>query len=265
MFNMQATFEPQELKKGWFLRTLKQAIKLCFNNPFRWLALYVVPVATTVCFKPIIFSMFVAGSVSIIGTAYCVKIENKAEQSLKANILKSLWPWVILTTACTMYFFIISNLHGSDALTLPMSSGVWDLIFRFSVGGINLLLMIFLISMPALLLRAIYTVIYVFSGKEFHFSLFSVFAYHITIDTEMGWFEACKLSSKAVDKNMNHIWLSGFVMYLSFLFPMGMMIFIPWLYFVYREIFWGPIKDMKPREVNAKAAIPFRRSAEKPI
>lgn len=255
---------PKPLTSGWIKRCAVNALKVSLRSPLLWLILYVgIPILTY--FVPYLPLMtFAAGMIIIMGTLLCFSSDHLGKYGLKdflsLLIIKPQLLIILLTSVIT------SLLLFSSVFSINIQSPLHAL-YRFGVAIMSLYVSVMFSSVTILLFYDIPSAIFKFykfnkkgdKSKDIEdFSIngkFSVFGLHLSVDTNLDWYSACTLSEKGVEilKFKDRMILLAPISIL-FIFPILLGFFVPFYYFLYRELFWGEGLSDRHKVVSIKAA-----------
>lgn len=243
------TLEPKPLEPGWLLRTLKASLRLPPRAPGWWFALYVgLPVLTfyTPWTAPRCFGL---GWIIICGTYLCFIADRPRDYQFEhvVHILLSRPQPIALLVVASVFIAWVAPTTSFLAATPIEAYLSFGLNYAFLIPALlfssGILLVLF--DLPrAMILSWIHR-----DGSDEQrrkiaeeislVGTFSLFALHLLGDTVLTWSEACELSRKGVlTLGIRPLLLVMAMPVVVILCPLAQGVVIPWVYVIYRELFW---------------------------
>lgn len=261
------TLEPTPIKEGWVKRTLINGLRLSIRSPALWFVLYVGFPVFAIYATQMILTCFMMGVAVIAGTFLCFKNDHLSaypSSSFLAVLIRAPQPVIILCVTLGIIFSWYPD-------TLSEERTLLSAYFEYGIAFWLLMFSSLFASIYLLLFLDIPRIIWMFFKSrnlqeeeqdkrlaEFSStSGFGLFSLHLTTDTDLSWMETMELSRRACStKILNKgFFLLGTIPAIVMVCPVFLGVAIPWIYCIYREIFWGTgITEVEKKEVAGMAA-----------
>lgn len=238
---MSLTLSPQKIEPGWFSRSFNNAFQLCKRKPLPWLFIYICLPMVFYLKLNILFAMFSALIILMMGTALAFYSDSHQKDGywrILFRVLKTPELLFVIITAIAGYVLFIQVAQNKSILFLSFpGSDAWPW-YSYSFGVsylfVSLMMLWAITAMPQMIVIVLAVVVNRF--PSFH-NIMGIFSTHLIIDG-LPWRMAIKLSHDAIMKNSHLITASLLPIIFVGFFPYLTGIFVPWLYCIYREIFW---------------------------
>lgn len=251
------TLEPRKLEKGWFHRTFTNAIKLCLRTPISWCMIYIGLPLFSELVELNFGLMILSALVVVIGTSISNQANCSNSVSIKcifSDIKNNSHFFTLCLTSAAILTCIGYSFKSTDAffvVDVPFSPPFFSYATNAFLVFMMLSGMAGLISIITVVIKLIHT----FSDKpDFDYSLIGLFSVHLVTDMKLPWREASILSEKGCNINMNGLFSLSVVGFISLVFPVLFGLIVPWVYCVYREIYFGQ-KELFEMEVQANVSM----------
>jgi hypothetical protein len=254
------TFKPRELTPGWTVRCIKNATKLSLRNPIAWLCIYILPLVVSEFVNSAPLLMLIAGIVIIAGTVLAFKADALSQDPIYEIIIRLSSVGYVFLVA-TIAIWVISWISQHSPNGMLISGQDVPLFGRFSVGFMFIIMGVAVVTLVAGMISSTFKIASILSSsKPLELHAVGMFSLHLTIDQGVGMFLAGRLSSEATLLNVEKFFVLVILFIVSTVVPPLVGLLIPFMYCLYRELFWGTgltephaaINHIAtPREVNA--------------
>lgn len=234
------SFEPRRMIKGWFHRTLANSLRLSLQTPFLWLLIYGGTFSLSLVIQQVPVLMLLASLLIVVGTALAHSANTDSSVNVKRVLSLCYRSWIFIALSV-----LVVSIHvaiNGEIVVLDGAKGEFPKLVAFGFSALLLIMMICGLASLTMLLSTVQIIVNFIRGKHtMDTSVIGAFSLHLTIDKDIPWIEASRLSSQAVDKNLNALGAISFISCLSCISPLILGILIPWIYCIYQEIFFGKI------------------------
>jgi hypothetical protein len=245
------TFEPKKLGPGWLKRCSVNSVRLLYRSPIAFLLAIGLPVllAEQTKFRPLL--MLLGGVMLLCGTMVSFKADALHDKSwgvIASRVVKK--PYLFLYAAIAVILLTWTSgpfFHQSEDVGIISLPGVAtnSLILVISFFG----LVQRLIDIAMLLLFKEHT------RSRFPMHAVGMFSAHLTLEHGLDSQSAGALTSDAVAKNPSAVPVYCVILTLISIAPISLFIVIPFMYCLYREIFYGQGLALKKAAVRKDAPI----------
>lgn len=234
------TFAPRVLKPGWLTRCFTNAVKLSLRHPIAWLCIYILPLAVSEFIREVPLLMLLAGFVIIGGTVLAFKGDIQSGEPLH-KIVRRVFSttYVFLVAAIAVWMISWLSLQSGGGL-ISKQDATFSFFGRFSIGFEYLFIGVAIVATALMAIEIILKIALIFSSTEppaLH--AVGMFSIHLSIEQGMSIVLAGKLSREAVSLNISKLWVLVFLLLGCIIFPPFFGLLVPFMYCMYREIFWG--------------------------
>jgi hypothetical protein len=242
---------PKSLEEGWIKRTLLNAYRLSIRSPGWWFVLYVGFPVFTFYTPNIVIQCFLMGVSLIVGTFLAFKCDHLEKcnfSNFMAVLIRSPQPIIILCVTLGVLFEVTHDLPIKEK----------SLLNSYFSYGINIFFLMLSSIFASIYISLFWDIPYTgwklfknrkktnleleeeFSGHTISGSV-SIFGLHLVVDTDLVWQEACSKSREALhSSNMGKgFFVIATIPIFVVICPIFLGLSVPWVYCIYRELFWG--------------------------
>lgn len=237
-------FKPRILRPGWFRQCLTNAVKLSLRNPIAWLCIYIIPLTLSGLTREMPLQILLAGFVIIGGTVLAFNSDTQSSEPLHKVVRRiSSVIYAFLAIAIVAWMTLWHLGESTNDILIQSQDAIF--LGRFSIAFVCLLFGVAMVNV-ALFAFDIFIKSFIVSEKEKEnffippdFPVIGIFSIHLLIEQGTNLVLVGICDQDAVALNMSTI-LVIIILYLGcVIFPPFIGIFIPFVYCVYREIFWN--------------------------
>lgn len=257
--------EPKKLDSGWMKRHSKSALEL-MKRDIKLLLLIFICTPLMMFFLPYDSNKaIVLGFIVIAGTIHYMRVDNHQETPIRLFLLslkRNPQP-ILITLATTLIILYFEDVPTQYETIIDAYLAIGGVVFAFIVLS-------FLAQLYLLFFDIIFMLYHVIKMKIKYKKLdkvpneefdnidisagYSIFAIHLSLDTDMSWMDSVNMSKEGVEKQSFFTIMTLMLMFsASIVIPLLLPFFFAFIHSIYREIFWdqGIQEKLKSKSTNS--------------